>query len=63
MRRHRVIGRRDGPLRVADQEPACSEAAERLRARDLMDEVEIDGEDSGRARLLDDDMLVPDLLE
>ena len=61
--RRRVVGGRDGPLRVADRQAAGAEARERLRRGDLVDEMEVDREDGRRARLLDDDVVVPDLLD
>ena len=62
-RRDRVVGRRDGPLRVADLQAAGAEPGERLWARDLVDEMEVDGEDGRGARVLGDDVLGPDLVD
>ena len=59
----RVIGGGDRALGAADAEPAGTQARERLRARDLVDEVEVDREDGGRALVLGDDVVVPDLLD
>ena len=44
-------------------EPARAEAAERLRRGDLVDEMEVDGEDRRGALVLVDDVVVPDLLD
>ena len=44
-------------------EPAGAQAGEGLRAGDLVDEVEVDREDGGRALVLGDDVVVPDLLD
>ena len=43
--------------------PVHAEAVERLRAGDLVHEVEVDCKDGGRTLLLIDDVLVPDLLD
>ena len=48
-RRNGVVGGRDGPLGVPDAEAAPAQAGERLRARDLVDEVKVDREHA-RAR-------------
>ena len=45
------------------RQAALPQAGERLGAGDLVDEVQVDREDGGRARLLDDDVVVPDLLD
>ena len=44
-------------------EAALAEALERLRAGDLVDEVEVDAEDGRGAGLVEDDVVVPDLLD
>ena len=62
-RRDGVVGRRDRPLGVADPEAAAAEAGERLRAGDLVDEVEVDREHARRAALVRDDVVVPDLVD
>ena len=48
---------------MANLEPAAAEARERLGARDLVDEVEVDREDGGSAGILGDDVVVPDLVD
>ena len=58
-----VVGGRDGLVRPPDADAAGAEARERLRARDLVDEVEVDREDGGRPLVLRDDVVVPDLLD
>jgi hypothetical protein len=63
MGRNRVVGRRDGPLRVAYPKAARAKPRKRLRRRHLVDEVEVDGEDGRRAFILRDDVVVPDLLD
>ena len=63
MGRRRVVRGGDGPVRVADPQAAGAKPRERLRRRDLVDEVEVDREDRRCARLLDDDVVVPDLLD
>src|SRR3712207_5944601 len=63
MGRHGVVRGGDRLARPANGQPAGPETAERLRARDLVDEVEVDGKDRGRTLLLEDDMVVPDLGE
>ena len=45
------------------REAARAQPGERLRARHLVDEVEVDGEDGGGARVLGDDVVVPDLVD
>ena len=62
-RRHRVVGRRDGPLRVADRQASSAQAGERLRAGDLVDEVQVDGEHARSVLRLGDDVVVPDLVD
>ena len=62
-RRDRMVGGGDGLAGPADADPARAQPGERLRARDLVDEVEVDGEDRGRARVLGDDVVGPDLLD
>jgi hypothetical protein len=48
---------------MADTEAAPTKALEGLRAGDLVDEVEVDADDSGSAGLGEDDVVVPDLLD
>ena len=48
---------------MADLQAAPPEALERLRAGDLVDEVEVDAQDGRGARLLVDHVVVPDLLD
>ena len=62
-RRGAVVGGRDGLVGAPDREAAGPEARERLRAGDLVDEVQVDREDGRRALVLRDDMVVPDLLD
>ena len=62
-RRGAVVGGRDGLVGAPDREAAGPEPRERLRAGDLVDEVEVDREDGRRALVLRDDMVVPDLLD
>ncbi|MEZ5394384.1 MAG: hypothetical protein R2724_16335 [Bryobacterales bacterium] len=54
--RHGVVG-------SADLETAIAQALEGLRRGHLMDEVQVDVEDRRRTRLMNDDMIVPDLFE
>ena len=58
-----VVGRGDRQLGPAHREAALAKPGERLRARDLVDQVQVDGEDGRRVGLLDDDVVVPDLLD
>src|SRR5262245_50842845 len=58
-----VVRRRYGSLRVRDLQPALPQPRERLRARDLVDEVQVDRQDARRVLALRDEMLVPDLLD
>ena len=64
----RARGRRDGVVRgghglarMPDPEAAGTEPAEGLRTGHLVHEVEVHGEDGGRARVLRDDVVIPDL--
>jgi hypothetical protein len=59
----RMVGRGDGLAGPPDGRATGAEAGESLRAGDLVDEVEIDRQDAGRARLLGDEMVVPDLVD
>ncbi len=58
-----VVRRGDGLARLADPGAPGAEPGEGLGAGDLVDEVEIDGEEGGGAVVLGDDVLVPDLLD
>ncbi len=58
-----VIGGGHRPTRMTDPQPAGPQPGERLGAGDLVDEVEVDGQDGRGARLVDDDVVVPDLLD
>ena len=58
-----VVRRGDRLVRAADRDAAGAEPGERLRAGDLVDEVEVDREDGRGAGVLGDDVLVPDLLD
>ena len=52
-----MVHRGDGAVGAPDAEPALPELAERLRARHLVHEVQVDVEDGGRGvRLLPDDV-------
>ena len=62
-RRDRVVRGRDGLAGAADADPAGAQPGEGLRAGDLVDEVEIDGQDGGRTRVLGHDVVVPDLVD
>ena len=53
-----MVGRRHGLAGPADAEAARAEPGERLRAGDLVDEVEVDREDRRGARVLGDDVVV-----
>ena len=48
---------------IPGTDPALAEAREGLRARDLVDEVEVDREDRGLTGVFGDDVVVPDLLD
>ena len=62
--RDRVIDRCHRLARAPHAEAALAKAIEGLRARHLVDEVEIDADHVGRAaRAGDDDVVVPDLLD
>jgi hypothetical protein len=65
--RHRgngVIEGREAEIRPPDLEAALAQDIERLRARHLVHQVQVDIEDRGTVVLLrDDDVRVPDLLE
>ncbi len=68
--RQRAVGGRDAvihgrhrPIRTAHLEPALAQAGERLRRGDLVNQVEVDVEDRRRARVLSDDVGIPDFLE
>jgi hypothetical protein len=63
VRRHAVVGGRDGLSGPPDGQLPLAQAGERLGAGDLMDEVQVDRQDRRGARLLRDDVLVPDLLD
>ncbi len=58
-----VVRGGDGALGVADGEATAAQSLERLWAGDLVDEVEVDAEHGRRAGLLQDDVVVPDLLD
>ncbi len=62
-RRDRVVGGRDGLAGPADADPAGAQPGEGLRAGDLVDEVEVDGQDGGRTRVLGHDVVGPDLVD
>ena len=62
-RRHRMVGRGHRLARPPDAETARPEARERLRTGHLVDEVEVHREDGRGARILGDDVVVPDLLD
>jgi hypothetical protein len=58
-----VIHGRDGEIETADRAAGEPERLEGLRARDLVDEVEVDVEKGRLSRGLDDDVRVPDAVE
>ena len=59
---HVVVHGRDGEVGPADRAPGQAQAVERLRRRDLVDEVEIDVEEVGLAVAVADDVTLPHLL-
>ncbi len=63
VRRNRVVRRRDSSFRIADREAAGAESGECLGRGDFVDEMQVDGEDRRCARVLADDVVVPDLLD
>ena len=63
MGRDRVVGGRHGLAGPADPQPASAQAGECLRAGDLVDEVQVDAQDGRGARLVADDVVVPDLVD
>ena len=62
-RRDRVVGGRDGLAGAAHADAAGAQPGEGLRAGDFVDEVEVDGQDGGRTRVLGHDVVVPDLVD
>ena len=62
-RRDRVVRGRDGLAGAAHADAAGAQPGEGLRTRDLVDEVEIDGQDGRRARVLGHDVVGPDLVD
>ena len=58
-----VVRGGDGLVRATHLRAPVAEPGEGLGAGDLMDEVEVDGEDGRGTRVLRDDVLVPDLLD
>jgi hypothetical protein len=58
-----VVHRRDREVGTAHRAASQPQRLERLRAGDLVDEVQIDVEQRGLARPLLDDVRLPDLLE
>ena len=62
-RRRRVVHRREGAVGAAHAQPARAETGEGLRRGHLVDEVQVDVEDGGRAVVLAHDVVAPDLLE
>jgi hypothetical protein len=58
-----MIGGRDGLRRSAHGQAALPQAGEGLGRGDLVDEMEVHGEDRGGARILADDMVGPDLVD
>ena len=62
--RDRMVGGGDGLPRAPHTEAALAQAVEGLRARHLVDEVQVDAEDvGGSIGALGNDVLVPDLLD
>ena len=55
--RDRVVGRRHRLVWASNADPAGAEAGERLRAGDLVDEMEVDRQDRRGARVLGDDVV------
>ena len=62
-RRDGVIGGRDRLRRPTHAEASLPEPGEGLRGRDLVDEVQVHGEDRGRTVILADDVVGPDLVD
>ena len=62
-RRDGVVGGRHGLSRTPDTDAARAETREGLRARHLVDQVEVDREHRRGARILAHDMVGPDLLD
>jgi len=58
-----VVHRRHGVVGPADRDAAVAQTLEGLRRGDLMHEVEIDIENGRGARLMDDDVIIPDLFK
>ena len=57
-----MVHRRDGEVGPAHGAPGQAQAVERLRRRDLVDEVEVDVEEVGLALAVVDDVALPHLL-
>ena len=62
-RRVAVIRRRFISIGVPDFQPAPAQLLKRLRRRDLVRQVQIDIQDRRRARFLQNNMRVPDLIK
>jgi hypothetical protein len=62
-RRDRMVSGSDGLARSADADPSGTQPGERLRAGDFVDQMEVDGEDGGSARILGHDVVGPDLVD
>jgi hypothetical protein len=58
-----MVGGRDGLAGAPDGQAARAKAGKGLRAGDLVDEVEVDGQDARSAGLLGDEVVVPDLVD
>src|SRR5919108_4600241 len=63
MGRNRMVRCGHGLARPADLQATVPQPGECLRRGDLVNEVEVDRENAGSARLLDDNVVVPDLLD
>ena len=62
-RGHGMISGGDGPFGMPNGQPALAQPGECLRARDFVDEVEVNREDGRRAGIIGDDVVIPDLLD
>jgi hypothetical protein len=58
-----MVHRRDGLVRTPNLEAALAKTGERLGRSHLVNELQVDVEDRRPVRLLNDDMLVPNLLK
>jgi len=58
-----MVHRRDGLVRTANLQASLAKTSERLRGRHLVNELQVDVEDCRPVRLLNDDVIVPNLLK